>query len=102
MSDARGGLVMFTLLSRNHLSDGVYDLVADVETWIPQGSYRLEPAVHHQSAGAALSPSADLAFVRVIPLAGGPTLECQEILETVLTRQETAQAQDRIYTAATP
>lgn len=91
MSDVRGGLVKFTKLRRNYTGEGVYDLVEDGETWLPERSFRLEAGTHE-----------GVDFLTVTPLAGAAPFYAADLIEDVLTRQEEGLEQTRPTTTATP
>jgi hypothetical protein len=100
--DQQGGLVRFTRLRRGYLGEGAFDLVEEGDLWLPERSYSLEARTHQQSAAAALSPSAELAYSVVTLLSNGTEFEALETVAAVLTNQEAALETTRPVFEATP
>jgi hypothetical protein len=96
MTDARGGLIRFTKLRRNYVSDGVFELLEDGDLWLPERTYSVRGASHTQPDENAL------AYSVVTVLATGETMEALETVEATLTRQEEALDQTRVFEQQPP
>ncbi len=96
MTDIRGGMVRFTKLRRNHVSDGVFELVADGDFWIPERSYTVTAASHTQPDATVIN------YSRIVILDTNERLDALEDVETVMVRQEAGLEQTRYTEAQVP
>lgn len=92
MTDARGGLVRFTQLRRNYVSDGVFEFLEDGDLWLPERTYSVRGASHQQPGDEI-----PFAYSIVTILSTGERIEALETVDATLTRQETALEQTRTF-----